>query len=149
MFENLDDPNAPIPTPVGEVVARGRQLRLHRRLAIAATALFVIAGTVTTVAALQSDGGHKRVVVATEPSSTSEPPTTVVPDSTVPDTTVPTTDTTPSTVGGVVPTTPPAPATTSTQPPHDPHDLSMVTVSYHDDSPAYTTDANISIVSGA
>jgi hypothetical protein len=143
MFENLDDPNAPNPAPVDAVVARGKQLRLHRRLLIAATALFVVAGTITTAAALQGGSGHKRVEVSTEPSSTTEPETTVPETSSTigtdcrygngggctPGTTI---DTTPSsTVGSVTPLTPPAPApTTTTQPPHDPNDLSMVTVSY-------------------
>jgi hypothetical protein len=148
MFENLDDPNAPDPAPVENVVARGRQLRLHRRMLLVATSLLVIAGTITSVAALQGGGGHKRVQVSNESSSTSEPPTTaVVPDSTVPGSTVPTTDTTPpSTVGNVVPPTPP-PATTTTQPPHDPNDLSMVTITYQGET-GVPNAANVAIPTG-
>lgn len=145
MFENLDDPNAPNPAPVDDVVARGKQLRLHRRLIVAATALFLVAGTITTVAALQGDGGHKRVQVSNESPSTTDEPTTV-PEATVPDSTTPKTDAPPTTVGAVSPTTTPL-ATTTTQPPHDPNDLSMVTVSYEGDTP-YPNDANIAIPTG-
>jgi hypothetical protein len=146
MFENLDDANAPDPAPVDGVVARGKQLRLHRRLIVIATTLFVIAGTITTVAALQGGDGHKRVLVTTEPSTT-EPETTIpTSDTTLPDSTVPTTDATPpTTVGSFVPSTPLAP--TTTLPPHDPNDLSMVTVSYEGDTP-FPNDANIAIPTG-
>jgi hypothetical protein len=146
MFENLDDPNGPIPAPVENVVARGKQLRLHRRLIIVATTLFVVAGTITTVAALQGGGGDKRVQVTNEPSSTTEPETTVPTDETTPTTNAatPTTDTTPTSVAVGVPTTT---EPTTTQPPHDPNDLSMVTVSYEGDTPA-TNDANIAIPTG-
>jgi hypothetical protein len=128
MFENLDDPNAPNPAPVDKVVARGKQLRLHRRLVIGAATMFVLAGTVSGVAALQGGGGHKRVQVTTEPSSTTEPGSTVVPDTAAPSSTTPTSASSPSTVAGSVPNT--VAPTTTTQPPHDPNDLSMVTVSY-------------------
>jgi hypothetical protein len=147
MFENLDDPKGPNPAPVENVVTRGKQLRLHRRLIIVATTLFVVAGTIATVAALQAGGGHRRVLVTTEPSSTTEPDTTVPTNDTSPTTnaTSPTTDNTaPTTVGAVTPTTQ---QTTTTQPPHDPNDLSMVSVSYEGDTP-YPNDANITITTG-
>ena len=53
MFENLDDPVPPTPAPVGAVTARGRRLRLQRRMIAGACALFVLAGGIATAAALQ------------------------------------------------------------------------------------------------
>jgi hypothetical protein len=100
--------------------------------------MFLIAGTITTAAALQGTGGHKRVEVSTEPSSTTEPDTTIPETSSTvpglcigtPDMCSPvTTDTTPPTTVPAVTSSTEAP-TTTTQPPHDPHDLSMVSVAY-------------------
>jgi len=153
MFENLDDPNGPHPAPVEDVVARGKQLRLHRRLLVAAMAMFLVAGTITTVAALQGGGGHKRVEVSSDSSSTTEPATTVPETSSTvgtgctpeldrgctPLTSVPAETTVPSSTSTAAPTT--------TLPPHDPNDLSMVTVSYQGDTP-FPSDANVSIPTG-
>jgi hypothetical protein len=133
MFEHLDDPNGPAPGPLDRVVARGRQLRLHRRLVIAATAMFVIAGSIATVGALQGGGGHDRVRVTNEPSSsTAVSPTSTAPDNAAPGSTTPSAGaTSPTTVAGFAPSPGGGPnVTATTQPPHDPNDLAMVTVTY-------------------
>jgi hypothetical protein len=125
MFENLDDAVPPTPAPLDAVTRRGRRLRLQRRMIAGACALFVLAGGIATAAALEG-GGHKKVVVA-------NPTTTTGPDTTVPETTtVPrVTTTTLRKKSPAVPLTSVAPTTTSTtQAPHDPNDLSMVTVDY-------------------
>jgi hypothetical protein len=130
MFENLDDPQSPTPAPIDAVTARGKRLRMHRRMVAGALVAFVLAGTIATAAALQNNGHHK-VVVSNEPSTTTSVST--VPDATsttAPDTT--TTDTTPTTNAVVAPTT-------TTQPPHDPADLSMVSVSWPADPMAHST----------
>ena len=126
MFENLDDPTPPRPAPLDEVTARGRRMRLQRRLLAGAVALFVVAGGIATAAALEGNG-HKKVVVATAPSSSTAP------ESTVPDTTTLPSETTTSVVKSLhnVPRTRvPAATTSTTQAPHDPNDLSMVSVDY-------------------
>ncbi|MCU1465517.1 MAG: hypothetical protein JWM72_1445, partial [Actinomycetia bacterium] len=114
MFENLDDPTPPRPAPLDEVTARGRRMRLQRRLLAGAVALFVVAGGIATAAALEGNG-HKKVVVATAPSSSTAP------ESTVPDTTTLPSETTTSVVKSLhnVPRTRvPAATTSTTQAPH-------------------------------
>jgi hypothetical protein len=129
MFENLDDPQPPTPAPIDGVAARGRKLRLHRRMIAGALVGFVLAGTIATAAALQGDG-HNKVVVSNEGSTTTSVSDTTEPDAT--STTVAETTTT-----GVSSVVSDVPATTSTtQPPHDPTDLSAVTVSWPADQAA-------------
>ena len=125
MFEDLDDPLPPDPAPVDGVVARGRRLRTQRRLLAGAAVMFVLAGGIATAAALQG-GSHKRVVVSdvsttTVASSVPDTDTTATTASTVPDST-----TTPSSIAVITP----APSVSTTQPPHDPKDLSMVSVTW-------------------
>ena len=129
MFENLDDPVPPSPAPIDGVVDRGRSMRIRRRMIAGAVAAFILAGTIATAAALQG-GTHDKVVVSTDPS------TTTVSDTTVPDTT--TTDTTDTTVPAPTttdtlpapPTTVAAPVVTTTTQPHDVHDYSMIRIDY-------------------
>jgi hypothetical protein len=128
MFDNLDDPLPATPAPIDAVTARGRRMRRQRRMLAGALALFVLAGGITTAAAVQGNG-HKKVVVTTPPSSTTVvEDTTTIPEAT--STTVPAAATSTSTpaVAPAVPTSRSAPATS--QPPHDAHDLSRVTVAY-------------------
>jgi hypothetical protein len=129
MFENLDDPQPPTPAPIEGVAARGRKLRMHRRMIAGALVAFVLAGTIATAAALQGDG-HNKVVVSNEPSTTTVSDTAATTSTTLPETTT-TVDSaaTPTTVAAVAPG-----STTTTQPPHDPTDLSKVTVAWPSDS---------------
>jgi hypothetical protein len=121
MFEHLDDPAPGSPAPLDGVVERGRSLRRRRRMVVGAVAMFALAGAMASAAALQNDG-HNKVIVSNEPSTTIE-------------TTVPATNTTVPATTTTVAAAPPSTASTtstSTQPPHDPHDLSMVSVTYPD-----------------
>lgn len=126
MFEDFDDPLPPAPAPVDGVMARGRRLRTQRRMLAGAAVMFVLAGGIATAAALQG-GSHKRVIVSdasTTTVATSVPDTdsTATTASTGPDPT-----TTPSSIAVITP----APSvSTTTQPPHDPKDLSMVSVTW-------------------
>jgi len=131
MFENLDDPQSPNPAPVDAVTARGKRLRMQRRMVAGAVVAFALAGAIASAAALQSNGHHKVVVSNGTSTSTS---VSTVPDATsttVPETT--TTGTTPTTNAVVAATT------TTTLPPHDPTDLSMVSVSWPADPLAHST----------
>jgi hypothetical protein len=124
MFEHLDDPAPAHPAPLDGVVERGRTLRRQRRFVVGAVAMFVLVGAIASAAALQNDG-HDKVIVSNG-STTIEatvPPT---------DTTVPETTTTDATTTSIAALAPSSASTTSTQPPHDPHDLSMVSVTYPD-----------------
>ncbi len=127
MFEDLDDPLPPNPAPVDGVVARGRKVRTQRRMLAGAATLFVLAGGIATAAALQG-GSHKRVVVSdasttTVASSVPDTDTTAPTDTT----TVPESTTTPSSMLVITPA--PSVSTTTTIP-HDPKDLSMVTITW-------------------
>ena len=121
MFEHLDDPVPASPAPLDGVVERGRRLRRRHRMVVGTVVMFVLAGAIASAAALQNDG-HDKVIVSNEP-------TTI--EVTVPaaDTTIPETTTTDVPVAVLPPS---SASTPSTQPPHDPHDLSMVSVTYPD-----------------
>jgi hypothetical protein len=125
MFEHLDDPEPTHPAHVDGVVARGRRLRVRRRLIAVAALAAVLVGTITTAAALQG-ASHNKVLITNEPTST-----------TVSDTTVPTTETTvdevtttTAPVRRIITATPTTSTTSTTQPAHDPHDLSMVSIEW-------------------
>ena len=135
MFENLDDPSEATPAPLDDVAARGRVLRFRRRSAIAGVAALTLVAALSTVAAtVGSSSSSPKVNIAADNTTV---PSSAASDATVPntDTTVanstPTTDTTPgstvSTASGPGASTPPI-----TQPPHDPHDYSMLSYSYGD-----------------
>jgi hypothetical protein len=134
MFGNFDDPVPPPPGPLDDVVARGRRLRARRRAIAGAAVVVVLAGGIATAVAVQ-DGPHRKVVVST-PSSTTTVSDTTVPEST--STSAPESTTTSTECGAPTfcpPKTPStATSTTTTQAPHDPHDLSMVSVTWPADT---------------
>ena len=137
MFENLDDPTPGSPATIDTVVERGRHLRTQRRMIVGAVAMFLIAGAITTAAALQKNG-HAQVIVSNDSSSTTA---TTAPANDTTSTSAPATTTSIPTLGmceagalcpGSVSTTSSPTTPTTGQPWHDPHDLSLVSVSYPD-----------------
>jgi hypothetical protein len=138
MFENLDDPAPPNPGPLDTVTARGRRMRLQRRVLAGAVGLLVLAVGITSATALQSRG-HDKVVVANPPTTSPVEETTTIPKVTSTTTPRATSTSTPGVVSTVAASTS---TTATTQPPHDPHDFSMVSVTYTDNPialPAGTT----------
>jgi hypothetical protein len=122
MFEHFDDPIAPVPAPLDDVVKRGRRIQTRRRVALVGIPALALVAAVSAAAALQRPSA-KKISVTHPPTSTTvrERATGTIrtAPTTVPPTTTSTTPTAPTTV-----------ATPVTEPPPDPHDYSMLQVDY-------------------
>ncbi len=122
MFEHLDDTSAPASVPLDDVVRRGRQLRARRRAAFAGVAVLAVVAGISAAAALQGPTAKKVTVTAPPTSTTVREPAAGATRRR------PTTTTT--TVRRSGPTTPTSLTPPVTAPPHDPHDYSMLSVTY-------------------